>query len=172
MIFRSIASKFTLGAQVVCVTHIKHADKIECLNVFPKAWLDWTVVGTFCIDKGTESEKKGRKGRGRQRSTIVKKSKDGSSLPSSWFLGIPNRDDGLVWTELPGDYLLIQIQNSVNIGNVAQIFFGGFYICWDYAISFSQHFPMKNFSPSPPTSPSPLSHWNSEYWLKLGKIFF
>ena len=59
-----------------------------------------------------------------------------------------------------------------NIGNVAQNFFGGFYICWDYAISFSQHFPMKNFSPSPPTSPSPLSHWNSEYWLKLGKIFF
>merc|ERR1719278_634911 len=44
-----------------------------------------------------------------------------------------------------------------NIGNVAQNFFGGFYICWDYAISFSQHFPMKNFSPSPPTSPSPLS---------------
>ena len=63
-------------------------------------------------------------------------------------------------------------REKFNIGNVAQIFFGGFYICWDYVISFSQHFPMKNFSPSPPTSPSPLSHWNSEYWLKLGKIFF
>ena len=44
------------------------------------------------------------------------------------------------------------------IGNVAQTFFRAFYICWDYGISFSQHFPMKKFSPSPSTSPSPSFH--------------
>ena len=57
-----------------------------------------------------------------------------------------------------------------NIGNVAQNFFGGFYICWDYAISFSQHFPMKNFSPSLSTSPSPSpeSHELFEFWLLVG----
>ena len=32
-------------------------------------------------------------------------------------------------------------REKFNIGNVAQNFFGGFYICWDYVISFSQHFP-------------------------------
>ena len=53
-------------------------------------------------------------------------------------------------------------RENLLIGNVAQTVFGGFYICWDYVISFSQHFPMRKFSPSPPTSPSPLSHWNSE----------
>ena len=63
-------------------------------------------------------------------------------------------------------------RENLLIGNVAQTVFGGFYICWDYVISFSQHFPMRKFSPSPPTSPSPLSHWNSENWLKFGKIFF
>ena len=62
-------------------------------------------------------------------------------------------------------------RENLLIGNVAQTVFGGFYICWDYVISFSQHFPMRKFSPSPPTSPSPLSHWNSENWLKFGKIF-
>ena len=36
-------------------------------------------------------------------------------------------------------------REKFNIGNVAQIFFGDFYICWDYVISFSQHIPMKNF---------------------------
>ena len=55
-----------------------------------------------------------------------------------------------------------------NIGNVAQIFFGDFYICWDYVISFSQHFPMKNFSPSLSTSPSPESHELFEFWLLVG----
>ena len=30
-----------------------------------------------------------------------------------------------------------------------------FPICWDYVISFSQHFPMSKFSPSTPMSPSP-----------------
>ena len=62
-------------------------------------------------------------------------------------------------------------RENLLIGNVAQTVFGGFYICWEYVISFSQHFPMRKFSPSPPTSPSPLSHWNSETWLKFGKIF-
>ena len=62
-------------------------------------------------------------------------------------------------------------RENLLIGNVAQTVFGGFYICWDYVISFSQHFPMRKFSPSPPMSPSPLSHWNSENWLKFGKIF-
>ena len=59
-------------------------------------------------------------------------------------------------------------REKFNIGNVAQIFFGGFYICWDYVISFSQHFPMKNFSPSPSTSPSPESHELFEFWLLVG----
>ena len=48
-------------------------------------------------------------------------------------------------------------REKFNIGNVAPIFFGDFYICWDYVISFSQPFPMKIFSPSPSTSPSPES---------------
>ena len=59
-------------------------------------------------------------------------------------------------------------REKFNIGNVAQNFFGGFYICWDYVISFSQHFPMKNFSPSPSTSPSPESHELFEFWLLVG----
>ena len=63
-------------------------------------------------------------------------------------------------------------REKFNIGNVAQIFFGGFYICWDYVISFSQHFPMKNFSPSPSTSPSPSFHPLFEIWLKIGNQFF
>ena len=57
-------------------------------------------------------------------------------------------------------------REKFNIGNVAQNFFGGFYICWDYVISFSQHFPMKIFSPSP--SPSPESHELFEFWLLVG----
>ena len=52
-----------------------------------------------------------------------------------------------------------------NIGHFAEIFFSGFYICWDYVISFSQHFPMKKFSPS--TSPSPPFHPLFEIWLKI-----
>ena len=43
------------------------------------------------------------------------------------------------------------------IGNLFLLFFMAFYICWDYVISFSQHFPMRKFSPSPSTSPSPES---------------
>ena len=49
-------------------------------------------------------------------------------------------------------------RENLLMGNVAQIFFGAFYTCWDYVISFSQHFPMRKFSPSPSTSPSPESH--------------
>ena len=49
-------------------------------------------------------------------------------------------------------------RENLLMGNVAQTFFGAFYICWDYVISFSQHFPMRKFSPSPSTSPSPESH--------------
>ena len=45
-------------------------------------------------------------------------------------------------------------REKFNIGNFPHIFFMALYICWDYVISFSQHFPMKKFSPSPPTSPS------------------
>ena len=59
-------------------------------------------------------------------------------------------------------------REKFNIGNVAQNFFGGFYICWDYVISFLQHFPMKNFSPSPSTSPSPESHELFEFGLLVG----
>ena len=62
-------------------------------------------------------------------------------------------------------------REKFNIGNVAQIFFGDFYICWDYVISFSQHFPIKNFSPSPSTSPSPSFHPLFER-LKFGNQFF
>ena len=57
-------------------------------------------------------------------------------------------------------------REKFNIGTVAQFFFGDFYICWDYVISFSQHFPMKKFSPS--TSPSPSFHPLFEIWLKIG----
>ena len=49
-------------------------------------------------------------------------------------------------------------REKFNIGKVAQIFFGGSYICWDYVISFSQHFPIKKFSPSPSPSPTPVFH--------------
>ena len=63
-------------------------------------------------------------------------------------------------------------RENLLIGNVAQTVFGGFYICWDYVISFSQHFPMRKFSPSPSTSPSPESHALFENWLKIGNKFF
>ena len=71
---------------------------------------------------------------------------------------------GLFWSFHSKDAPKVGVhREKFSIGNVAQFFFGDFYICWDYVISFSQHFTIKNFSPSPPTSPSPLSHWNSEY---------
>ena len=50
------------------------------------------------------------------------------------------------------------------IGNLAPNFFMVFYICWDYAISFSGKFPMRKFSPSPTPSQSPSFH----FFLKMG----
>ena len=50
--------------------------------------------------------------------------------------------------------------------------FMAFYICWDYVYSFSQHFPMRKFSPSPSTSPSPESGGLFEIWLRNGNNFF
>ena len=58
------------------------------------------------------------------------------------------------------------------IGNLSLLFFMAFYICWDYVFSFSQHFPMRKFSPSPSTSPSPESGGLFEIWLRNGNIFF
>ena len=55
------------------------------------------------------------------------------------------------------------------IGKLAQNFFMVFYICWDYAISFSGKFPMRKFSPSPTPSQSPLSHLLFENGLKFRK---
>ena len=48
-------------------------------------------------------------------------------------------------------------REKFNIENFPHIFFMAFCICWDYVISFSQHFLMRKFSPSPSTSPSPES---------------
>ena len=80
---------------------------------------------------------------------------------------------GLFWSFHFKDTPKVEVhREKFNIGNVAQTFFGGFYICWDYVISFSQHFPMKIFSPSPSTSPSPSFHPLFEIWLKIGNQFF
>ena len=80
---------------------------------------------------------------------------------------------GLFWSFHFKDTPKVEVhREKFNIGNVAQIFFGDFYICWDYVISFSQHFPMKNFSPSPSTSPSPSFHPLFEIWLKIGNQLF
>ena len=59
-------------------------------------------------------------------------------------------------------------REKFNIGNFPHSFFMAFYICWDYVISFSQHFPIRKFSPSPSTSPSPESGGLFEIWLKNG----
>ena len=58
-------------------------------------------------------------------------------------------------------------RENLLMGNVAQTFLGALYICWDYVISFSQHFPMRKFSPSP----SPESHLLLQNWLKFRKYF-
>ena len=63
-------------------------------------------------------------------------------------------------------------REKFNIGNFPNIFFMALYICWDYVISFSQHFPMKKFSPSPPTSPSPESGAFFEIWISNGNKIF
>ena len=63
-------------------------------------------------------------------------------------------------------------REKFNIGNVAQIFFVVFYTCWEYAISFSEKFSMLKFSPSPSTSPSPLSGPYFKKWEIWGFFFF
>ena len=63
-------------------------------------------------------------------------------------------------------------REKFNIGNVAQIFFVVFYTCWEYAMSFSEKFSMLKFSPSPSTSPSPLSGPYFEKWEISGFLFF
>ena len=70
-------------------------------------------------------------------------------------------------------------RENFNIGNVAENFFMDFYICWEYAISFSAKFPMLKFSPGPSTLAPPLSGVFFEIWLKNeydqfwgGKNFF
>ena len=62
-------------------------------------------------------------------------------------------------------------REKFNIGNVAQIFFVVFYTCWEYAISFSENFSMLKFSPSPSTSPSPLSGPYFKKWEVWGFLF-
>ena len=42
----------------------------------------------------------------RPSSRIVKKTRDGASLLQIWFLGIANGNNGLVWRELRGEYLV------------------------------------------------------------------
>ena len=44
-------------------------------------------------------------------------------------------------------------REKFNTMNFPQTFSSGLYICWDYVIQFSHHFPMKIFSPSPPRCP-------------------
>ena len=63
-------------------------------------------------------------------------------------------------------------REKFNIGNVAQIFFVVFYTCWEYAMSFSEKFSMLKFSPSPSTSPSPLSGPYFEKGEISGFLFF
>ena len=58
-------------------------------------------------------------------------------------------------------------REKFNTKNFPQTFSSGFYICWDYFIQFSQHFPMKIFSPSP--SLPPLSGPFFQNWQIWGK---
>merc|ERR1712020_231221 len=58
------------------------------------------------------------------------------------------------------------------IGNLAPNIFMVFYICWDYAISFSGKFPMRKFSPSSTPSQSPSFHLLFENGLKFRKKIF
>ena len=55
------------------------------------------------------------------------------------------------------------------IGNLSQIFFGDFYICWEYPISISEKFSIKKFSHWPSTSQSPESRGLFEIGLKIRK---
>ena len=84
------------------------------------------------------------------------------------------------WLSGEKNHLKVGIcHENFNIGNVAQNFFMDFYICWQYAISFSAKFPMLKFSPGPSTLAPPLSRGFFEIWLKNendqfwgGKKFF
>ena len=67
------------------------------------------------------------------------------------------------------NHLYVEVRREkFYIGNLSLLFFMAFYICWDYVISFPQHFPMRKFSPSPSTSPSPESGGLFEIWLRNG----
>ena len=67
------------------------------------------------------------------------------------------------------NHLYVEVRREkFYIGNLSLLFFMAFYICWDYVFSFSQHFPMRKFSPSPSTSPSPESGGLFEIWLRNG----
>ena len=56
------------------------------------------------------------------------------------------------WLSREKNHLKVGVyRENFNIGNVAENFFMDFYICWQYAISFSAKFPMLKFSPGPST---------------------
>ena len=71
------------------------------------------------------------------------------------------------WLSREKNHLKVGVyRENFNIGNVAENFFMDFYICWQYAISFSAKFPMLKFSPGPSTLAPPLSRGFFEIWLK------
>ena len=71
------------------------------------------------------------------------------------------------WVSGGKNHPKVEVQSEKNfIGNFPHLFFMAFYICWDYVISFSQHFPMRKFLPSPSFHPL------FEIWLKKGNYFF
>ena len=71
------------------------------------------------------------------------------------------------WLSREKNHLKVGVyRENFNIGNVAENFFMDFYICWQYAISFSANFPMLKFSPGASTLAPPLSRGFFEIWLK------
>ena len=106
-----------------------------------------------------------------------------------WIFLTPNPtpiNDGPSWSNLPicaksGKVFLSGQESNpkvwvyrekFNIGNFTQNFFVVFHTCWEYAISFSEKFSMLKFSPSPSTSPSPLSGPYFKKWEIWGFLFF
>ena len=64
------------------------------------------------------------------------------------------------WLSREKNHLKVGVyRENFNIGNVAENFFMDFYICWQYAISFSAKFPMLKFSPGPSTLAPPPVPW-------------
>ena len=64
------------------------------------------------------------------------------------------------WLSREKNHLKVGVyRENFNIGNVAENFFMDFYICWQYAISFSAKFPMLKFSPGAPTLAPPPVPW-------------